>query len=1264
MPKPTKPIPLDVAARVVGATTTVPLLTDAPFTATGVLEPGIHVHWALPDVLNKAEAHKSHPPRFRGVPDLWLVVRFNPVSGDAPRTHREWIVDSIAETVTPLSGWQPQADRATDRIHTAPGVLARVAPGWGEWAVDEPFDQLTTAYYPSCRTRLGFHDDLADLGPSPTGKVSYAVVGWYSSTLFDWYYQSQLRRFDKLGHRADFKNFAEFVTPVAMKSAVAEPIWNPQLNVTEMAPPPAGETTMLLANAKHTGDLMKSSIAATEALTAAFDSGDQSTSHVVVDAVMPESHKAHTVFHGSVIDVPVRQSTLTGFTSLQTDGVVLYPNLQRAMAEVASRTGADTETDYLDMMLGKLGQQSGTIGGVIDLPGAQHARTFQGVPGRSSWFARLDIYPKLNLQQLDFAIADLGASTVIPVMGHWPELVARSAAIAAPTVAQMQINIPASALSELPTAQPTGPTDDEIIDWIEKLREKFAEAQSGADTAGHPIDPRLVRVQDHRRNAAPTALGPSVDGSGPSQAGWWLDLGDPAAEIDIKENLAHRVLAELYRSIAGARVYLPHIDNLFEVPGPRWYRPWAPHLVLYGAKRQFRHGADGRFRLDGHLATRFAGDLMVGLRVGGHTVLGSELLTETGVFGAAGLPDVVSGLVSEHALTDAANAPIMARVAHRTGGRGRKPTAAQMTAATRAIWLNRGGLLDDEQADAIAAIEPIGTPASPAAMQAWRDWYGPLFLDTEATHRRKRFNDAWALPPEHVETVDRDPVVAPDREQVVTERHVATVTVANVLRETLVTELGIDPHGNPVPKKPAPEGVDAGTFDAMDVVSASLTGLDDALAAEGQREQGGYVHMNRVRVYDTFGASAGWSSNSTALDPLPEWATAIPARLTSWGRLHLRFQSAADPNSEATPFDSPICGFLLPDFVDQALEVYDADGQPVGQLTATDPIDGNFGQVAAATLTVTFTPLPWVVVPEGQPATAAIVNETLRRFVEALVAQSHSVVPDEEGMAPGWHETGFTAMLRVFDTVRSTLEPGVKHADGRVRLLGEPIVVLRGRVAFEASNATVAELRGEPQTIADASSLPVLRVRIGDVTRPEDGVLGCFLDAAAPADARFAPPSLQAAEEAVLNQMVTSASVPKTQKITHPFIEGQVSEFDVPANQSLDLVVLADARGGIYATCGMLPRKNIVMPKDFIEPALARMRPTFRVGPILGFDRDASIVPVMPAPFIEGLRAAFVHDDDATYPEVPIPPVLGVGELPPSRVRLTEGWARMAPHEQ
>ena len=253
-------------------------------------------------------------------------------------------------------------------------------------------------------------------------------------------------------------------------------------------------------------------------------------------------------------------------------------------------------------------------------------------------------------------------------------------------------------------------------------------------------------------------------------------------------------------------------------------------------------------------------------------------------------------------------------------------------------------------------------------MQAWRDWYGPLFLDTEATHRR-RFNDAWALPPEHVETVDRDPVVASDREQVVTERHVATVTVATVLRARSSRKSASIRTATPIKKKPSPEGVDAGTFDALDVVSASLTGLDDALAADGQREQGGFVHMNRVRVFDSFGASAGWSSDSTALESAARVGDRDPRAPYHWGRLHLRRQSAAVPTSRrrrSIPRCAvPVAGLRRPGA--RGLRRRRAGGRAAHR---DDPLEATSGPVVATTLTVTFTLLPWVAatLPDGGAA--------------------------------------------------------------------------------------------------------------------------------------------------------------------------------------------------------------------------------------------------------------------------------------------------------
>jgi hypothetical protein len=1241
---------MDVAARTVNAPFAVPRLSDPPFAASGSLEKGIHVHWALPDLMTRAVAKDGKPPRFRGVPDLWLIVRFNPVNGDSKRSYRAWVLDSLTQTVSALADWKLPDPRPETDIHTAPGVIHRVGKGWGEWDSAVAFDPLITAYYPECRTRLGFYDDLADLAAVAIGKVSYTVIGWYSRINFDPFYFESFRRRDRVGHRDDLRVNKTMVTPVAKASAVTEMQWDVNVQSRALPRPARNDTTALKIAARVQATAYKSSATSLEGLIAAMPVTPNSPQHAVVDSLMPDSVKTYTVCHGSVMDVPLR-STINDAGGVADDKIFLYPNVQRAMAEVAAKTDDAEKVDWLDMMLGNLGQQSGSTGGVVDLPGSQHARTFQSVPGKSRLYARLEIHPQPAVFTQVFSIVDYTDAAPISYSGHWPPLSQRSASAHA---LKRKQTIPSGSVNQ-PPAAPAGPTDAQIIAWIQKLRADFLTARQQSAAAGKPLDDRLIRVQDYRKNAQPTPQGRSADGLGPDQAGWWIDMGDETEPIDLVNNPLHQTLAELRRSVGGAKLHMPEPNNLFEVPGPRWYRPWAPHLVVFGAKRSYRHGFDGRFRADGHLTTRVSGEAMIGVKLGRATVLGKDLVASTAPFSAAGLPGAASELIQEHLLSDADNAPIMAKSARQPAGTNAAPVnARQMAAASRAIWLSRGDLLAPAQKTAIDLVAPVGSPSSAAGLQAWKSWYGPLFLDAKYTHRRKRFNDAWALPPEYVETIDRNPVVAPDAEREITERQVATVSIAKVLKKSLVTELTLDPYGKPIHKKVPPSGVDAQTFDEMDVVSASLSKMDDTLFDNGERERGGFVHLNQLRLFDSFGTPMNWASNSAALNPLPQWAVALPARLCSWGRLNFRLQSAADANADATPLTPPVCGILLPDFVDQSLEVYDSTGNAVGQLTADDPVRDNNGP--ARTLSVSFRLLPWVAdtLPPGSDPADAITNPTLRRLVQALLAQSLDVPAN----ANGWQETGFTAMLRVFDTVRSTLDPTFNTADTRVRLLGEPILVMNARLSFEASNQGATELKGNPQPIAEPPQLPVLHLRVGDVTRPDDGVLGCFLIGAAPSEDRFAPVSLEAAEKAVLNQMVFGA-FQKQEKVTHRFIVDQVAEFDLAANTTFDTVLLADARGSMYATCGLLPRKTIVVPKDFVEPALKKLEPTFAVGPILGFDRQGSLVPILPAPRIEGMDAEFVHDDDATYPEMPLPSTPPLAELPAKRVRLTEGWVRM-----
>src|SRR6185437_950830 len=145
-------IPISVKAKVIGAATKAPTLTGDPFNQDASLEKGIHVHWALPDALTRAKTMGGGTDKqsviFPGVPDLWLVTRFNqpPAAGAAPaRGWSAWVVDSKAQTATPLAKWTAPASPDATKVFTMPGLLPSAKgmftdtqhpsgyPGWGVW---------------------------------------------------------------------------------------------------------------------------------------------------------------------------------------------------------------------------------------------------------------------------------------------------------------------------------------------------------------------------------------------------------------------------------------------------------------------------------------------------------------------------------------------------------------------------------------------------------------------------------------------------------------------------------------------------------------------------------------------------------------------------------------------------------------------------------------------------------------------------------------------------------------------------------------------------------------------------------------------------------------------------------------------------------------------------------------------------------------------------------------------------------------------------
>jgi hypothetical protein len=138
---------------------------------------------------------------------------------------------------------------------------------------------------------------------------------------------------------------------------------------------------------------------------------------------------------------------------------------------------------------------------------------------------------------------------------------------------------------------------------------------------------------------------------------------------------------------------------------------------------------------------------------------------------------------------------------------------------------------------------------------------------------------------------------------------------------------------------------------------ASRPANADAAQAFPTREplllRAGSARLAALRIVDTFGRTLHVPDSllkeivvSEALQ-VPDTAGAddeflLAPRFTAPSRLQLRLLDAADDASEATIDQgatvsaNPVAAWLLPDHVDGALEVFDADGQPAGQLRHED----------------------------------------------------------------------------------------------------------------------------------------------------------------------------------------------------------------------------------------------------------------------------------------------------------------------------------------
>jgi hypothetical protein len=1159
------------------------------------LKAGVHLHWALPDALTKA-AHASAETTFPAVPTRWLVTRSRLDGAGNSVVEQRWVVESdylYPEGEGDLSGSiafpiPAHLDRPQGRpfrfLGRAMSLQQWLNPERDGGKTPEYLDRLTAAgyghpafaaLYPNCRSVFGFYDPAP--GP-PSSGLQYDVIGWYSAPGDD--HLAVLARGQ--AHELKLSGPAALGADALLNLLADEAGWALRVTMTQQqlraALSDADDVWAELHSRQwltriddQTALVMARGWRAERPLSARFEDAAERIARLLDDltaAALGAARPERTICFARLRFAPAAATPIDAHLTL----AVGNTGPEALAAWLATRIdplhSAAVESQ-LEAILALSSVEQQALDTNPKLAEARHEKTFNAIPGETRW--------TISSQLPAAESADADTSQELPDL---PEHLSTALA---------QLNHLQDAYDRTQRAI-EAQRRQIFADWYKYLLCSYPPP----DEIEHYADADTVRAFIELKGLAPLE-----------------EQIVAAARLDQRRNeaaeLIRRELARLSPDAAGKASY-----TLREIAGPRYYQPTEPVALLVGdaVRPSPRYGQDHRLRPDGMLETRLLADVDIGQpSAESLAALWSHL---DGVWRelAAGLAGERSDEIGFALWQQPPWHPLLleweveffprAEASNRTG----QERVYDERYITTNYQLDEGSIelaLRDGQHTVVGGAEYYSGNSilTSFAAEHLRTRIARYLVDLVLRRDHEQFFvDA------QIGAADRNAeFLQQNVDQVVdwyTTRYCPTRAddpVCNVARA--YRELG-------------------GGFAGL---SQALSGFNDALLmhrqttqlpiadplgfAEGQafalrvREavqrsnlsapmpandfnpiRAGALQISRLRLVDSFGQVRDVTWDRLVMPaPLREpnnstWVS-LPPRLAQPARLNLRWLAASTAATEAGahPVTTPICGWLLPNHLDDTLMVYDHTGAAVGQIdefAGWEPAPGAPLQVSRAQV--------------HDPAFDGI-NAHLRRLIAQL-----TLAPGE---APAEKQRFLAAFYDTIEATLHTIEPeGAAQQLGLALLFGRPIAVVRATVSLELQGAPAfdqgwaafdQDLR---RNTRDSHGFTRVKfpIRIGAQGQFNDGVLGFWKERPAGYD--------HDSFYAVLAE---------------PSQHERIVAHDSPAaliEQAIDdppelLTLLIDPRGTVHATCGALPTKVIDIPPEQFAAALAALEVTFLTAPLI-----------------------------------------------------------------
>jgi hypothetical protein len=437
----------------------------------------------------------------------------------------------------------------------------------------------------------------------------------------------------------------------------------------------------------------------------------------------------------------------------------------------------------------------------------------------------------------------------------------------------------------------------------------------------------------------------------------------------------------------------------------------------------------------------------------------------------------------------------------------------------------------------------------------------------------------------------------------------------------------------------------------------------------------GFLAIASLEVVDVFGQRMTLGTLTTngdgSLDAFPSLplrplagdtkngtAAYLAPRLLAPSRLWFRWLSATH-DAGATgdfvemnthPATSPVCGWIVPDHLDQSLLLYDATGLPIGSFglehgvmtyrtragnpdNPRDELDKDIGTAGTPTVNPHVANFMWYL--DGAGATG----------------------------------TFFADLLAAIGASDTFIAPASFAQDAELAvLIGRPLAITRAVLGLETSGGILplsqadtsptdpfprdvkadnADYVKQRQAGSSASLASVqFPIRLGELADLDDGLVGYLKEEPGPQP---------------YDVFYSAAAVPEADpRCRQPTPADLELTLNAPP---VTVTMLVDPRAAVHATTGILPVAALAVPSDQYAQAMGSLAVTFFTNPVLT-RRQGLVVPV---PQETGWQWSWVDPPDADGGEVAPPLPLAANaandaatyEYSPQALR--EGWLRLSP---